>query len=306
MIYTVTFSPAIDYTMSLEGKINIGDINRSKSENYTVGGKGINVSILLNNLGTKNVALGFVGGFTGQYIINYLKDKKVKTDFCNIEGNSRINVKLNGKAKETAINANGPKISDQNLKQLLDKIAFNIKDNDTLILAGNVPKNVDTNVYELILEKLKNKRIYIIVDSTKQFLLNTLKYKPFLIKPNLEELEELFDEKVKTKEDIKSHVEKLKKLGARNVLVSCGAEGAYLFSEDNQTFYSATYKGKVVSTVGSGDSMIAGFIDNYLKNKDYKQALEFSIACGAATAFDKEIANKSAILELLERGQKWK
>ncbi|UUD35100.1 1-phosphofructokinase [Mycoplasmopsis caviae] len=306
MIYTVTFSPSLDYSMNLESDFKQGNINRSVRENYIVGGKGINVSILLNNLGTKSTVLGFVGGFVGEYIKSSLSSQKINIDFYEVSENSRINVKLNGKKFESAINANGPQISQQDIDQLVYKIDKSIKNGDTLVLAGNIPKNLSRNIYEIILERIKDRQVYIIVDATKDLLLNTLKYKPFLIKPNLEELEEIFGQKLNSFDLIKSKALELKNMGAKNVLISCGKDGAYLFDENNQVHNAKSYKGKVVSTVGAGDSMVAGFIDSYLKNNDYKRALEFSIACGSATAFDTQIASKDAIINLIEGGQKWK
>lgn len=303
MIYTVTLSPSIDYTLNLNKEFLKGNINRSFQENYEIGGKGINVSILLKNLGRETTVLGFVGGFTGEYIKETLNKKKIKNDFCTLEGITRTNIKINENNKESAINSNGPSIYDKNIDCLFEKIK-KINDGDILVLAGNIPSKLDKNIYEKILEKIKDKKVNVVVDSTKEFLLSTLKHKPFLIKPNLEELEELFEVKIQSKEDIVRRAIELQSMGAKNILVSLGENGALFIDENKKVYEEKTYKGDVISTVGSGDSMIAGFISKYIENNNFNDALNFGIACGAATAFNKGIADSKEIFKILNKGVK--
>ena len=298
MIYTVTFNPAIDYIISVND-IKMGNVNRSQGEYILYGGKGINGSIVLNNLGIKSKALGFVAGFTGLEIEGGLKRLGVDTDFVHVEnGMSRINVKIKSDS-ETEVNGQGPEISKDNIEELLDKLS-DIKDGDYLVLAGSIPKSVPNDIYEKIMERFYERDIRIIVDATKELLLNILKYKPFLIKPNNYELGEIFGVECKSEEDIIMYGIKLQEMGARNVLISRAGDGAILLTETKETYITSPPKGTVVNSVGAGDSMIAGFIADYIKNKDYESALKYATATGSATAFSEGLAEKNKVEELLK------
>ncbi len=297
MIYTVTFNPAIDYIVRMGSDLLPGMTNRSDSEDCYFGGKGINVSTILNNLGFENTALGFVAGFTGKAIEESVRAKGIHADFVQLpEGISRINVKIKGH-EETEINAQGPGIPEDAQKQLFDKLN-KLVDGDVLILAGSIPSSLPSDVYEKILALLSDRKIEVVVDATKDLLKNVLKYHPFLIKPNNHELGEMFGTVLKTDDEIEAHAKKLQELGARNVLISMAGDGAMLISEDGQKFRIGVPKGKVKNSVGAGDSMVAGFIAGYFKNKSYEEALKMGTAAGSATAFSDDLATGAAILEL--------
>ena len=297
MVYTVTFNPAVDYVMNIE-KLNSGEVNRCANEEFQIGGKGINVSLMLKTLGINNIALGFVSGFTGAYLQSQLNSFGVDTDFINLNnGTTRINVKL--KSDDiTEINANGPTVSNESIKSLFDKLNY-LQDGDILVLAGSIPNSVDNNIYEKIMQHLSNKQIKIVIDATKDLLWNTLKYKPFLIKPNNFELEEIFGVKISTNEKIIEYATKLQEKGAKNVLVSMGENGAILLDENGITHEIKAVKGKIKNTVGSGDSMVAGFLSGYVEKNDYEYALKLGSASGSATAFSNTLATKSKIDEIL-------
>ena len=298
MIYTITFNPALDYISQVEN-FEIGKINRTQTEKILPGGKGLNVSIVLKNLGIESTALGFVAGFTGEELKTDIEQRGIKTDFVKVEkGLTRINVKISSK-EETALNGNGPEITNEDIKQLLEKID-NIKSDDTVILAGNIPKCINNNIYEIICKKLEQNKVRFIVDATKELLMNVLKYKPFLIKPNKEELEETFKEKIETKEEIIEHAKKLQKMGAQNVLISLGGEGAILVTSENKEYFINAPKGKVLNTVGAGDSMVAGFVAGYEKSGDYEYAFKMGIATGSASAFSMDLATAEQVADLLK------
>ena len=298
MIYTITFNPALDYISQVDN-FEIGKINRTKTEKILVGGKGLNVSTVLKNLGIENTALGFIAGFTGEELKKKIKQKGIKTDFIKVrDGITRINVKINSQV-ETALNGNGPNITEENIKELLEKIN-NIKTKDVVILAGNIPRCINNNIYEIICKKLKQSKVKFVVDATKELLINVLKYEPFLIKPNKEELEEIFMEKINSKEDIIKHAKQLQKMGAQNVLISLGGEGAILVTHDKKDYYLKAPKGKVINTVGAGDSMVAGFIAGYEKSGDFEKAFKMGIATGSASAFSMELATEKEVAHLLK------
>lgn len=298
MIYTITFNPALDYISQVEN-FEIGKINRTQTEKILPGGKGLNVSTVLRNLGIESTALGFIAGFTGEELKRDIEQRGIKTDFINVEkGLTRINVKISSK-EETALNGNGPEITDEDIEQLFEKIN-NIKNEDTVILAGNIPKCINNNIYEIICKKLEQNKVRFIVDATKELLMNVLKYKPFLIKPNKEELEETFKEKIETKEEIIEHAKKLQKMGAQNVLISLGGEGAILVTSENKEYFINAPKGKVLNTVGAGDSMVAGFVAGYEKSGDYKYAFKMGIATGSASAFSMDLATAEQVADLLK------
>ena len=299
MIYTITFNPALDYISQVEN-FEIGKINRTKTEKILPGGKGLNVSIVLKNLAYNSTALGFIAGFTGEELKKQLEDYGVNTDFIKVKkGITRINVKISSK-EETALNGNGPEISKEDIQELLDKIE-KIKKDDIVILAGNIPKGINNNIYEIICVNLEKNGVTYIVDATKELLTNVLKYKPFLIKPNKEEIEETFKIKVKTTEDIILYAKKLQLMGAQNVLVSLGGDGAILVTNDNNVYFCEAPKGNVVNTVGAGDSMVAGFLAGYLKKQDYEYALKMGVATGSASAFSIDLANINDVEKLLRK-----
>lgn len=298
MIYTVTLNPSIDYIVRMS-ELTLGITNRSDSEEYYFGGKGINVSCVLAELDLDSTALGFVAGFTGEAIEKGVKNDRIKTDFIKLDsGLSRINIKIKS-GEETEINGQGPDISEEKLEELMAKLD-NIKDGDTIVIAGSIPKTMPDDAYERMLEKLKDKDVKIVVDATKKLLLNSLKYKPFLIKPNRQELSEIFAVEVKTEEDTEKYAKELQKMGARNVLISLGGEGAMLIDENGEKHKIGVIKQKVINTVGSGDSMVAGFVAGYEKTKSYPYALKLGSACGNATAFLPGLATKAKIDELLK------
>lgn len=297
MIYTVTLNPSIDYVIRLD-EFKIGAINRTSEEYVYPGGKGINVSLILNELGHTTKALGFISGFTGAYIRDSLKSKGLDEDFINLEsGFTRINVKLKS-SNETEINGQGPIISNADLDKLFQKLDT-LTENDVLVLAGSIPNTLDSSLYQKIMKRLAGKNIKIIVDATKDLLIKVLKYRPFLIKPNNHELEELFDVKLETTDDIITYALKLQEMGAKNVLVSLGKDGALLITEDGDIFKSNVASGQVKNSVGAGDSMVAGFIAGYLTTNSYEKALQLGAASGGATAFSSDLAKKEYIYELL-------
>ena len=302
MIYTVTLNPSIDYIVRLDS-FTSGITNRTTSEEYYYGGKGINVSCVLAELDMDSTAYGFVAGFTGDAIEKGIRNDRIITDFIKLKhGISRINVKIKA-GDETEINCQGPHISDQELERLLQKID-RIANGDTLVIAGSVPNTMPANIYETMLERIKHKDVRIVVDATKKLLVNSLKYKPFLIKPNRQELSEIFDVDVKTEEDTERYAKELQKLGARNVLISLGGEGAMLIDENGCKHKAGVLKEKVINTVGSGDSMVAGFVAGYIKTGDYAYALKLGSVCGNATAFLSGLATREKIDELLEKFDK--
>lgn len=298
MVYTVTFNPAIDYVMFM-GEMKKGSVNRSNSEEIYFGGKGINVSLVLNELGVTSKALGFVAGFTGEAIEKGIREQGIETDFVHLKnGFSRINVKIKSD-DETDLNGQGPEITEDALGELFVKLS-EIKDGDTIVLAGSIPDTLPSDTYERILESLSDRSVKTVVDATKDLLLNVLKYKPFLIKPNNHELGEMFGVTLTTDEEITEYAKKLRKMGARNVLVSMAGDGALLLDENGETHRCGVCKGTVRNSVGAGDSMVAGFIAG-LKSSDFEYALRLGTAAGGATAFSDGLAQKDEIYRLLKQ-----
>lgn len=298
MIYTVTLNPSIDYVIKVD-KLTTGNINRVNEEHVYPGGKGINVTRILKSLDNDNIALGFVSGFTGDYIINSLQELNLKSDFIKVkEGFTRINVKVKSE-EETEINGQGPKISEEELNQFY-KVIDKLVDGDILILSGSIPSCLDERLYESIMKKVEDRDIKVIVDATKNLLLNVLKYKPFLIKPNNHELAEMFNVELNSTEDVVFYARKLKEMGAQNVLISMGKEGALLVTENDEVFASSVAKGEVINSVGAGDSMVAGFIAGYLKSNSYEEALRLGAASGGATAFSSDLATREFIDKLVD------
>ena len=297
MIYTVTFNPAIDYVVKTD-KMKSGEVNRANEEKMYFGGKGINVSLVLRELGIKSRAFGFIAGFTGEAIENGLVSHGIGTDFVRMKnGFSRINVKIKSD-EETELNGRGPDIPDDAVKELFEKLEM-IKDGDTLVLAGSIPPSLPSDIYEKILAHLEGRKIRTVVDATKDLLLNVLKYYPFLVKPNNHELGEMFGVKLETTEQIAEYAGKLRDMGARNVLVSMAGDGALLLDENGKIHTCGVCKGTVKNSVGAGDSMVAGFIAGS-ENGDYEYALKLGTACGGATAFSEGLAKKADIFRLLE------
>ena len=296
MIYTVTFNPSLDYIVSVDD-FKLGLTNRTSSELILPGGKGTNVSTVLKNLGLESTALGFVAGFTGNEIVKRLNDMGIKSDFIYIEnGISRINLKLKS-IDGTEINGAGPDISEEKVNELMDKLN-QLKEGDVLVLAGSIPSSMSDNIYRDIMADLKDRGVMIVVDATKDLLLNVLEYHPFLIKPNNHELGEIFDVKLTTREEVIPYGRKLQEKGARNVLVSMAGEGAVLIAEDGQVFDAPAPKGKLINGVGAGDSMVAGFVAGWIEKQDYEYAFHMGVASGSASAFSENLATKEEIINV--------
>lgn len=297
MVYTITLNPALDYTISLKRLIP-NEINTSISEHILPGGKGINVSIILKRLEIESVALGFISGFTGKEIQRLVEKEEIQTDFINLEeGQSRINVKILEEKTETAINTKGPLVDKESIEKLYQKLN-NLKKDDILVLSGSTPKGINENIYEKICEKIKDKNIRIVVDSTKDLLLNTLKYKPFLIKPNHYELGEIFNVQIENQDQAIEYAKKLQQKGSQNVLVSMGGKGSVLLDENGKSYKKEAISNKnVINTVGAGDSMVAGFLAGFLKYKNYEEALKLGIASATATVNNVFLGTKDEIYE---------
>ncbi len=297
MIYTVTLNPALDYVIQVD-HFKAGQINRNKSENICFGGKGINVSCILNELGFRSTALGFIAGFTGKALSEGLNNMGIVSDFITVEdGMTRINVKMKSD-EETEINGMGPLIRETDFDALKEKVR-RLTTDDILILSGSIPSCMQSDTYEKIIECL-SQSIRLIVDAEKDLLLRILKYRPFLIKPNSLELGEMFDTKITSEDEIIHYARELQKKGARNVLVSMAKDGALLLDENGSVSRIAAAKGTVVNSVGAGDSMVAGFLAGYLETGDYAYALKLGTACGGATAFHSGLAVKEEIEEVLK------
>lgn len=296
MIYTVTLNPSLDYIVDVD-KFNIGEINRATNEMMFAGGKGINVSTVLTNMGVENTAFGFIAGFTGDEIERKLSVMGVRTDFVKIEkGMSRINLTVRN-AGETAISGMGPEVSAEDINKLRNKISI-LSDNDMLILSGSLPKTVSQTVYGDIMSWISHLKIEVVVDATKKVLLNSLKYHPLLIKPNHHELGELFGTVINDIKDVVDYAQRLQKMGARNVLVSMAQNGAVLVTEDNNIYCCEPPSGTLVNSVGAGDSMVAGFVSEWINSKDYEEALYMGVAAGSASAFSNGLATLEKIISV--------
>ena len=301
MIYTVTFNPSLDYIVSVDD-FKLGLTNRTSSELMLPGGKGINVSTVLMNLGIENTALGFTAGFVGKEIIRRLHEMGVKSEFIQIsEGVSRINLKLKS-IDGTEINGAGPVISKDKVEELMKKLE-ELGEGDVLFLAGSIPSSMPDDMYEQIMARLDGKGVMIVVDATKDLLVNVLKYHPFLVKPNNHELGEIFGVELKTRKDVIPYGKKLQEKGARNVLISMAGDGAILITEDGEIHKGLPPKGEVVNSVGAGDSMVAGFLTGYLNTGDYEKAFKLGIATGSATAFLAWLAEKEDVVKLLDEAK---
>lgn len=302
MIYTVTFNPSLDYIVSVND-FQLGLTNRTDSELILPGGKGINVSTILMNLGIDSTAFGFAAGFTGEEIIREVEAMGIRSDFIKIDsGISRINLKLKN-IDGTEINGSGPEISEEKIEELLRKLDI-LGEGDILVLAGSIPASMPADMYSTIMERLQHKNVTFIVDATKDLLINVLKYKPFLIKPNNHELGELFDVKLTTREEVIPYGKKLQKQGARNVLISMAGEGAVLVAEDGSVYEAPAPKGTLVNAVGAGDSMVAGFTAGWIEKKDYRHAFYMGVSAGSASTFSEYLATKEEIMDLYEKVSK--
>jgi 1-phosphofructokinase len=291
MIYTVTLNPSLDYIVEVE-ELTLGDLNRTKNETKFPGGKGINVSRLLKRMGVPSKALGFVGGFTGLYIKNYLNNEDIETKFVEVLEDTRINVKLKSNS-ETEVNAKGPTITEVDFKKLQDQIS-QLNSEDTLVLAGSIPSSMESSTYEKLVSICHLNQTKFVVDAEGDLLKKVLAFKPFLIKPNHHELGELFNTSFTTAEEVVPYARKLVEMGAENVIVSLAGEGAVLVNRE-VAYLSNVPKGEVKSSVGAGDSMVAGFLAKYEETKEIEEAFRYSVASGSATAFSIGLATKEMI-----------
>lgn len=288
MIYTVTFNPSLDYIISVED-FKLGVTNRTSSELLLPGGKGLNVSMVLGNLGIESMALGFAAGFTGAEIVRRIEQMGVKSDFILLDnGISRINVKLKS-IEGMEINGSGPEISEEHVQKLMEKLDV-LGTGDVLVLAGSIPNSMPDDVYRRIMERLDGRGVMIVVDATKDLLVNVLAYHPFLVKPNNHELGEIFKVTLRTREEVIPYARKMQQMGAANVLVSMAGEGAVLAAEDGSIYEAPAPAGKLVNGVGAGDSMVAGFLAGWMEQKDYGHAFIMGISSGSASAFSEQLA----------------
>ncbi|RBW71040.1 1-phosphofructokinase [Bacillus taeanensis] len=299
MIYTCTLNPSVDYLVEADC-IQLGELNRITKEAKIPGGKGINVSRVLNGLEIKNKALGFIGGFTGRFVEEYLQNEQIGCDFVTVNGDTRINVKLKAD-QETEINAAGPKITEKELKQLMEKFD-QLKRDDILVLAGSIPHSLPAQLYKNVMERLVNKGIKVVVDTTGQSLADVLQLKPFFIKPNHHEVAELFNVSITSVEEAVPYGRKLVEMGAEHVVVSMAGMGALFFTKD-QVYYANVPKGEVKNSVGAGDSVVAGFLVSYVTNGDLTEAFRYGVTAGSASAFSKGFCTKELIEELISEVQ---
>lgn len=306
MIYTLTINPSVDYIMEVD-TLAKGAMNRAKNTYLLPGGKGINVSNVLTNLGMENIAILAVAGFTGEQLLKMLSEKQMAYDVVQVaEGNTRINVKVLGE-EETELNATGSALSGDELNALMRKLE-KLQEQDILILSGSVPAGLGTDFYANIMKSIKNQKVPVVLDTIGESFLNALTYEPFLVKPNKEELESMFGVKTDTKatdsiaakEELLQLAKKVQKMGAKNVLISLGGDGALLLCEDGKVILQKAPKGNVINTVGAGDSMVAGFVTGYVKTQDFSEALKMGIAAGSASAFSKNLATKEEIDALMK------
>lgn len=298
MICTLTLNPSLDYIVTVDD-FKLGATNRTSSDFILPGGKGINVSIVLQNLGQKTEAIGFLAGFTGKALESMVQEAGIRASFIWVkEGDTRINVKLRAK-EETEINGRGPNITESDLEKLYEKLSSLNKD-DILVISGSIPSSIPQTLYADILKYMDGRVDKIVVDATNDLLMNVLKYHPFLIKPNIHELEEIFKKELPTGKDVEEAAREMQKLGARNVLVSMGGDGALLLDENGVCYQSKAPKGVLKNSVGAGDSMVAGFLNGYLETGSYEKAFEWGVCTGSASAFSEALATRPEVLALME------
>ncbi len=299
MIYTVTLNPSLDYIVSVDG-FEVGKTNRTSSEMMLPGGKGINVSTILKNLGLENTALGYVAGFTGVEIERRLHEMGVRTGFITLrEGMSRINFKLSS-IEGTEINGRGPVIQAADIERLMEQLS-SLKDGDVLFLSGSIPSSMPDDIYRDIMERLQDREIQIIVDATGELLLKVLPYHPVLIKPNHHELGEIFGAELTPGPGVVPYARKLQEMGARNVLISMAGHGAILVAEDGTVYQAPAPSGQLKNGVGAGDSMVAGFMAGWLEKQDYRHAFRMGVAAGSASAFSENLATAEEIADVLKQ-----
>lgn len=299
MIYTVTFNPSLDYIVSVKD-FRPGMTNRTSSELMLAGGKGINVSIVLGNLGIKSTALGFIAGFTGDEIVRRLHNSGINSEFIKInDGISRINIKLKS-IDGTEINGQGPHIDSSHIEQLMNRLR-RLESGDILVLAGSIPAGISDNIYKDIMDMLKDKGVQIVVDATSRLLTNVLEYKPFFIKPNQHELGDIFNVTLNTQEEVIPYALELKKMGAVNVCVSMGGKGAILVADDGNVYKAKAPDGILKNSVGAGDSLVAGFLSGWIEKKDYEYAFRKGVATGSASAFSERLATVGEVNMLINK-----
>lgn len=297
MIYTVTFNPSLDYIVSVKD-FRPGMTNRTSSELMLAGGKGINVSIVLGNLGIKSTALGFIAGFTGDEIVRRLHNGGINSEFIKInDGISRINIKLKS-IDGTEINGQGPHIDSSHIEQLMNRLR-RLESGDVLVLAGSIPAGISDNIYKDIMDMLKDKGVQIVVDATSRLLTNVLEYNPFFIKPNQHELGDIFNVTLNTQEEVIPYALELKKMGAVNVCVSMGGKGAILVADDGNVYKAKAPDGILKNSVGAGDSLVAGFLSGWIERKDYEYAFRKGVATGSASAFSERLATNGEVNDLI-------
>lgn len=297
MIYTVTFNPSLDYIVSVKD-FRPGMTNRTSSELMLAGGKGINVSIVLGNLGIKSTALGFIAGFTGDEIVRRLHNGGINSEFIKInDGISRINIKLKS-IDGTEINGQGPHIDSSHIEQLMNRLR-RLESGDVLVLAGSIPAGISDNIYKDIMDMLKDKGVQIVVDATSRLLTNVLEYNPFFIKPNQHELGDIFNATLNTQEEVIPYALELKKMGAVNVCVSMGGKGAILVADDGNVYKAKAPDGILKNSVGAGDSLVAGFLSGWIEKKDYEYAFRKGVATGSASAFSERLATNGEVNDLI-------
>ena len=299
MIYTVTFNPSLDYIVSVEN-FQLGLTNRTSSELMLPGGKGVNVSTVLMNLGIENTALGFAAGFVGDEIVRQMEEMGVQNGFIRIEeGVSRINLKLKS-IDGMEINGQGPVISPEHVEELMKQLD-RLGEGDVLFLSGSIPASMPDDAYQKIMERLDGRGVQIVVDATRDLLMKVLEYHPFLIKPNNHELGEIFDVELRTREEVIPYAKKLQEKGAVNVLVSMAGEGAVLIDANGDVHMAPAPKGTLVNGVGAGDSMVAGFMAGWLEKQDYEHAFCMGVSAGSASAFSEHLATKAEIETVYQR-----
>ena len=297
VIYTVTFNPSLDYIVSVKD-FRPGMTNRTSSELMLAGGKGINVSIVLGNLGIKSTALGFIAGFTGDEIVRRLHNGGINSEFIKInDGIQRINIKLKS-IDGTEINGQGPHIDSSHIEQLMNRLR-RLESGDVLVLAGSIPAGISDNIYKDIMDMLKDKGVQIVVDATSRLLTNVLEYNPFFIKPNQHELGDIFNVTLNTQEEVIPYALELKKMGAVNVCVSMGGKGAILVADDGNVYKAKAPDGILKNSVGAGDSLVAGFLSGWIEKKDYESAFRKGGATGSASAFSERLATNGEVNDLI-------
>ena len=297
MIYTITLNPALDYSLETS-KFDLGKLNLSEKAYFLGGGKGINVSKVLKNFNVESTAIGFLGGFTGNFIKEELKEKNIKEDFVEVLGNTRVNIKIKTGEVETELAGLSPEINENHVLALKEKLG-NIQDGDILVISGSVPKSLKTTIYKELVEGL-DKNIKVILDTRGEAFVETLKVKPFLVKPNHHELEEFCGKELHSIEEIVEGARTIQKLGVQNVIVSMGKDGSILLTEDS-VYKGNVPKGTLKNSVGAGDSMVAGLVSKLAQGESLLEAYKFGIASGSATAFSHNLATKDEVLALLNQ-----